>query len=207
MEMRVSEIEAKFYVARLDGLRHRIIQFGGLLSTPRHLEKNYRLDTPQGQLAAQRQVLRVRQGHGASLTLKQPGSSPEIRQEIELEIDDAERGLALLERLGYQVVVRYEKYREVFRLGQIMIMLDELPFGDFLEIEGENLEALQAAAQRLELVWERRLRLNYLELFDLLRRRYDPSPEAATFEAFQTLPRLDGRQAGLTDARAHLEEM
>jgi len=44
----------------------------------------------------------------------------------------------ILERLGYQPVFRYEKYRtEYTRTGQSgLAMIDQTPIGDFLELEG-----------------------------------------------------------------------
>ena len=42
----------------------------------------------------------------------------------------------ILEALGYYPALVYEKRRETWRLGETEIVVDELPFGLFMEIEG-----------------------------------------------------------------------
>lgn len=43
-------------------------------------------------------------------------------------------------------VQSYEKYRETYHWGDVEVVLDETPFGDFVELEGENETALKAVA-------------------------------------------------------------
>ena len=45
---------------------------------------------------------------------------------------------AILESLGFNPTLIYEKRRERWQLGETEIVLDELPFGLFMEIEGEE---------------------------------------------------------------------
>ena len=58
-----------------------------------------------------------------------------------------------LEALGYQKSGYYEKYRTTYELEEALIMLDELPFGSFLEIEGETVEQIRAVSAKLHLNW------------------------------------------------------
>ena len=58
-----------------------------------------------------------------------------------MEISSAEAGEKILAELGYRVVFRYEKYRTTFGRGTHghsggVVLLDETPIGNFLELEG-----------------------------------------------------------------------
>ena len=57
--------------------------------------------------------------------------------------------LRLFERLGFRVWFRYEKYREEFRRGDLVIAVDESPIGTFVELEGSE-EDILAMARTLE---------------------------------------------------------
>ncbi|HEY9282101.1 MAG TPA: class IV adenylate cyclase [Pyrinomonadaceae bacterium] len=120
-------------------------------------------------LDAGRCALRLRQegGRRAVLTYKErPGSEPEAikrRHEIETEVADAAAAAALLEALGYRAALVYEKRRETFQLGGAEIVLDELPFGWFVEIEGEEIDILDAE-RRLELTTAEHVHETYPEL-------------------------------------------
>ena len=94
---------------------------------------------PAETLRQRRCVLRVRVESGKSLlTFKGPvqPSPMKLREEIETVIGDGETMLRCLEALGYGVWFRYQKYREEFALGDVVIAIDETPVGVFVEIEG-----------------------------------------------------------------------
>lgn len=193
------EIEAKFYLRHLADVRRRVLAAGGRLVSPRHLERNERFDTPEGRLSAAGEVLRLRIGERVLLTHKVPLQTPERRREIEVEADNAPAARALLQALGYRVIVIYEKYREVFTLDSDQVMLDELPYGSFVEVEGSTEEAVASAGRRLGLDWARRVPSSYVELFDGLRRRLRLSFVNATFEEFASLPPITAQDLGLVD--------
>ncbi len=65
----------------------------------------------------------------------------------------------------------YEKYRTTYELDDALIMLDELPYGSFLEIEGETVEQIRDIAATLHLNWEAAIPSSYTALFESLRRR------------------------------------
>ena len=56
----------------------------------------------------------------------------------------------ILDALAYSPTLVYEKRRATWRLGATEVVIDELPFGWFVEIEGPE-EAINAAEQQLEL--------------------------------------------------------
>ena len=89
-------------------------------------------------------VLRLRRvGNKAILTYKQrfpSTSSIKHQRENETRVADAESMDEILEGLGYTPALVYEKRRETWRLRKTEIVLDELPFGLYMEIEGSEEE-------------------------------------------------------------------
>lgn len=90
----------------------------------------------------EREVLRLRRvGKKGILTFKErlPGDSS-IKHQLEDEttVGDPDAMDAILESLGFNPIMVYEKRRERWMLGNTEIVIDELPFGLFMEIEGEE---------------------------------------------------------------------
>lgn len=107
----------------------------------RMLELNIIFDTPSLHLRRKDEIIRIRRvGKLSILTYKGPSKAAryKFREELECELDDADRMQLILARLGYYPVFRYEKFREEFhRPGQPgTITIDETPIGNFLELEG-----------------------------------------------------------------------
>ena len=114
------------------------------------------------------------------------------RQEIEFQVDDFEAARRVFEALGYRVVVMYEKYRATYRLGSVLFTLDEMPYGDFAEIEDAGspdfdsaAAAIHAAADALGLNWETRITDSYLALFDSARSRLGLTARNLSFDEMQ----------------------
>src|SRR4030042_5038154 len=191
------EIEAKFGVPELEAFRARVLGAGGRVVPPRQLEQNERFDTPDGRLRRGGEVLRLRRDQQQTLTFKRALASPEIRTEIEIEVDDLDAARSLLLGLGFVPIFVYEKNREVLALDDSLVMLDELPFGTFVEIEGPSLEAIGRAAARLGLDWTRRVTRSYLSIFEGLRLRLDLASERATFADLQPAPAVLPPDLGL----------
>ncbi|NPA30901.1 MAG: class IV adenylate cyclase [Chloroflexi bacterium] len=182
------EREVKFWVRDLARIRQRLEEEGARLVQPRGHEFNLRFDTPDRALARQHRVLRLRQDRGATLTYKGPGDPRAVvaaREEIEVPIGDFAAARRLLEALGYQVVLEYEKYRTVYAWGATQVMLDETPLGAFVEIEGPAVDEIRAVAAALNLRWEHRLTASYAALFERLRGRLTPAPRHLTFAALR----------------------
>ena len=197
------EIEVKFLVRDLSTIAGRLTRLGARLTHPRVLETNLRFDTPDGALTRDRRVLRLRQDAGSVLTYKGPamiGQAVSMRQEIEFSVSDFQSARHFLEALGYQVSITYEKYRTMYALGDLVVTLDEMPFGSFIEIEGPDAESIQAAAENLHLDWEARSVASYLALFDQLCAARGLAAKNLTFAELQgveTSPRdLSLRYAG-----------
>lgn len=183
------EIEVKFALEHLSTARARVLAAGGRLLSDRMLERTERFDRPDGSLASAGIVLRLREAQDIQITYKEPSRDPLVREEISAQIVEARQGRALLSALGFEPVERYEKYREIFDLRGCQVMLDELPFGTFLEIEGPSRESIQNLAEHLGLVWGSQVNRSYLELFQELKAVWGPCPDEAVFGAFDGLPR------------------
>ncbi len=189
--MQTQEIEAKYYVLDLDRIAARLSQRGAQLLQPRTREHNLRFDTPAGDLCRRNQVLRLRQDTTATLTYK--GPSQDVggalsRTELEFTVSDPAAARSALQALGYIVVAVYEKYRATWQLGPFHIMLDELPYGNFVEIEGPDPASIQDLARQLGLDPARAARNSYLALFARLAPSLGLDPTQLTFAALHGLP-------------------
>jgi len=95
-------------------------------------------------------ALRLRRvGARVILTFKQrlpTKSSIKHQREHETEVADAEAAHAILTALGFRPALVYEKRRTRFDLGRAEIVIDELPFGLFMEIEGTEKEIARVEA-------------------------------------------------------------
>jgi adenylate cyclase class 2 len=133
------EREVKLRFADARDARAAVLECGAAPYRPRRLQQDALLDTPDGMLRAQRSALRIRQeSGGALLTFKGPvqASAMKVREEIETEAGNPDALLAVLERLGFTVWFRYEKYREEFVRDGVILAVDETPVGAFVEVEG-----------------------------------------------------------------------
>jgi len=170
------ETEIKFLIDNLPLFEKRVKDIGAVLHRARTYELNFRFDTPDQRLTKQFQVLRLRQDQSVHLAFKgaaDPSSEVSVRQEIEFEVSDPASARQFLEALGYQVTITYEKYRTTYFLGDTEIVLDELPYGNFVEIEGPDLPSIKNIAASLKLNWKDRIKLGYLTIFIQLKEKFN----------------------------------
>ena len=181
------ELEVKFYLSRRKDMEAKLSSVGPV-SAPRVHEVNLRLDTTDLSLSSTGKLLRLRQDTRARVTYKGAGSEEggaRLRQELEFTVSDFDTALALFEALGYQVYMMYEKYRTTYQLGNVEVTLDEMPTGDFLEIEGPDGESIRRAAVQLELNWEARILDSYTVLFERTRAQLGFDFRDLSFENFK----------------------
>lgn len=150
------EREVKIHVDDHAPLRPLLKEMGATYAGSEQ-EINRILDTADGSLYKHSQILRVRSTSDGVLTWKGPVAEQDpqghkMREELEVPfpLDGVETMLALLARLGYTEVLRYNKLRESWRWQGVVIALDRLDFGDFVEIEGEA-GAIERALRLLRL--------------------------------------------------------
>lgn len=182
------EVEVKFLVDDVAGWRDRLLAAGAVLIKPRVYERNVRLDTADQALLQRWQLLRLRQDTAVRLTFKGPVaedivSEAKVREELEVTVGDFDTAVLILQRLGFEPMQVYEKYRETFKLADVEVVLDEMPFGNFLELEGSE-AGIKTAVARLELDWRKRLTTNYLAIMAELKAYYDLPFDDVTFANF-----------------------
>ena len=137
---KLKEVEVKLQTPDLARVREALEAAGAALTKPRVFERNLRYNSADGSLMAAGNVLRLRQDDRAKLTYKSDMSVQSgivSRFEAEVEVSDFEIMDVILRRLGYEVALVYEKYRTTYELDGAEIVLDELPYGSFTEIEGD----------------------------------------------------------------------
>ena len=184
------EIESKFYVRDLKAVEDRLLALGAVCKIPRGFENNLRFDDPADRLGQQHQVLRLRRSEDVRLTFKGPGelhSGAVVRTELEMVVDDFDCARRFLEALGYRVVVSYEKYRAMYELDQALITLDELPYGNFVEIEVQKIEIIAGLAHRLGLRMEAAIPTSYLGLFEHVRSANKLAARNLAFDEFKDI--------------------
>jgi len=188
--MRHEEIEVKFLSEDLVIMRQRLLALGATLATPRTYEENLLFDTPDAQFRRQGRVLRLRRDQRYRLTYKEPpiqhNSDFKVMQEYEVEVSDFDQAHTILTKLGFVLALRFEKYRETFTYQEAEIVLDEVPFGTFMEIEGPR-ETIRALATALEVDFDTRLVSSYVDIFDAVCSTYKLPVTDITFEAFRSL--------------------
>jgi len=195
------ELEVKFYLSKRQAMEGKLSATGQVIA-PRVHEINLRLDTPGLDLLSTGRLLRLRQDTHARVTYKGMGSEEggaRLREELEFTTSDFATALKLFEALGYQVYLMYEKYRTTYQLGQVEVVLDEMPTGDFLEIEGPDAESIRNAAGQLGLDWDTRILDSYTVLFERTRQSLGFDFRDLSFENFKGIavtPQAMGVRAG-----------
>ncbi len=185
--METFEIEVKFYVTDLSALRERILAAGGI-STGRIFENNVRFEDANESLIQKKSLLRLRKDRSAKLTFKftPPAEDNQfkIRKELEVEVSDFSTMYHILEFLGFHKIQIYEKWRESFEINKTHLCIDEMPYGNFLEIEGEK-KNIRALAHQLGLQWEKRILPSYLKIFSIIKQKQHLDFSDLTFDNFR----------------------
>ena len=187
--MKQLETEIKFYLPDLPSIRQRIMGLGAE-SRGRFFESNIRFEDALGTLKTKKSLLRLRRDRTAKLTFKSTPPDPDtqfkIMRELEVEVSDFDTMHSILEDLGFHREQVYEKWRETLVLDHTQFCLDSMPYGNFLEIEGQKQDILYFAAQ-LGLRWDQRILLNYLHIFEILRNSLILNFSDVTFDNFKNI--------------------
>ena len=148
-----TEIEKKYRIKSEEGARLRSrLHAVGAEARGEEFEENTLYAGPG--LERGNRVLRLRRVEGRAIfTFKESMASSsgiKRRREDETAVEDADALDAILDALGYAPAVVYEKRRETWLVAGVEVVIDELPFGLFVEIEGEE-ESILEAERLLEL--------------------------------------------------------
>ena len=145
------EREIKLPYVSADAARAAVATLGATPLRPRRLQSDTLFDTPQKTLSPRGAVLRLRRDADRQfMTFKNPTDHPtlKVREEWETAVGDTTVIAAILRQLGFEPWFQYEKFREEFSYGDVVIAIDETPVGTFVEIEGGD-DSIAATAMAL----------------------------------------------------------
>lgn len=162
----MNETEVKIRLKEPEKAREMILGLGARIKA-KDTQFNSFYDTPGFDLTNSGVVLRVRlEGEKKILCFKgkkEVVNGIKSREELECFIEGNVEGI--IEGLGYELKIGYEKERETFLVEKAEIMLDRLPLmGWFLEIEGER-DRIEELLAELGLEREDRLPEGYIKLY------------------------------------------
>ncbi len=189
------ETEIKFRLDTLADVANltQCLQAAGFtLQTPRAFESNVLYDTPDRQMRARTEILRIRSyaGHWTITHKRLPDSGPgedthKHRIETETEVADGNAVAEIFLSLGLVPAFRYEKWRAEWTDGEGHCVVDETPIGNYAELEG-SAEWIDRAAARLAIAPAQYITLSYGRLFDLWRDEHHSIAKDLTFAAVVT---------------------
>lgn len=141
------EIEKKYRVSteEFSELAHELGELGA-----QFVGEDFEENTIYGgeSLARNGSVIRIRRTAERSLLTfkKRISDLADAKQQIEIEseVSDPEAVAEILAQLGIVPRLLYEKRRKTYHLRGAEVVLDELPFGLFVEIEGSIMQIKEA---------------------------------------------------------------
>ncbi|HUP45506.1 MAG TPA: class IV adenylate cyclase [Thermoanaerobaculia bacterium] len=177
------EIEIKFPLADRNELIQRLESAGATRLYPETFEDNIVLDR-RGELRTKGALLRVRKFGRYSLATYKGTLSIEggikSREEVQTGVESFELAIQLFDSLGYKPVFRYQKFREVWRVRDVEVVVDRTPIGSYFEIEGP-VDVIKAVAKDLGMSMDQAIRQTYADLYRQHRRTRGDLPENMVF--------------------------
>jgi adenylate cyclase class 2 len=177
------EIEVKFPLRDRAELLRKLQDIGASRLYAETFEDNIVLDR-RGELKTKGALLRVRKfGKYSLITYKGPMSIDagiKSREEVQTGVESFELAIQLLDSLGFKPVFRYQKFREVWRIQNVEVVLDRTPIGEYFEIEGP-IDLIRTVSSDLGMNMDQAIRQTYADLYRLARRTRSDLPENMVF--------------------------
>ena len=177
------EIEVKFPLRDRAALIRKLQDIGASRLYPETFEDNIVLDR-RGELKTKGALLRVRRfGKYSLVTYKGPMSIDggiKSREEVQTGVESFELAIELLDALGFKPVFRYQKFREVWRIQEVEVVLDRTPIGEYFEIEGP-MDLIRSISGELGMNMDQAIRQSYADLYRQARRTRSDLPENMVF--------------------------
>lgn len=147
------EYEASFTNIDKDNIRSRLKKAGAQMIYPEFLMKRYVWHFPKGH-EIKGGWIRVRQEADKitmSVKIIKDNKHIEDQKETCLTVSSFENAREIINTIGCQEIAYQESKRELWKIGQVEITIDEWPFLEpFVEIEGPNEQAVQTVAKLLD---------------------------------------------------------
>lgn len=151
----MQEIEAKILEIDIAVIQKKLESLGAKLIFSQTKLESFDFDHQKLRIRKKRHILRLRRRHGkkeGELTFKGPRGNNifKEREEVNIKVDDFDKMLLLLKRLGFFVCRYQEKLREEWEFGSCKIEIDTYPgIPTYIEIEGPAEEKIIEIAERL----------------------------------------------------------
>jgi len=148
-----TEYEATFINVNKDKIREELKLAGAVLVKPEALMRRYTFNLPKG-LEHKDKFLRVRdEGDKITMTFKiVPTGEITIdeQKEICLLVDDFNKAVEFLEMAGCQKKAYQETRRELWKIGETEITIDQWPFLEpMVEVEGQSETVVKEISEKL----------------------------------------------------------
>jgi len=180
------EKEYKFQIDNKHQIESRLREMGAVGGERVH-ELTVMYDNPDKIMEKKDGRLRIRTRkckgkEEIQISYKKPLSRAGIKQEIEYQtvVGNKEMMERIIDEMGFFPVSSYERYRTEYHIGNgkesIEISIDELPFGNYIEIEGNNIDAMRNVATRLGLNLDEHIENSYDGIFNDLERKEGKIP-------------------------------
>ena len=153
------EYEATFANINKDEIRERLKGVDAVCERSEYLQKRIPFHLPK-EKRSDNAWLRVRdEGGNVTLSLKViDGDKIENQKELLLHVDNFNTAVQLLEAIGCESKSYQETNRELWKLNDTEITIDEWPFLEpFVEIEGNSEKAVRRVAEKLGFDWDNAL--------------------------------------------------
>ena len=182
----LQEVEAKLYTPDLLIIQQSLEELGATLTKPRIFERNIRYENATATFMKKGVVLRMRQDDVARLTYKSGktvDNGISKRFEAEVEVSDFDTMDTILRLLRFEPYMVYEKYRTTYSLNNAEIVLDEMPYGNFTEIEAD-VDEIESLISRLGLDDQPRMTASYTQIFEAVNKYLGLDFDDLTFANF-----------------------
>jgi len=161
------EKEIKIPLENLDNFL-AVLNSRGAKFLGKGFQRTIRMDRDDLSLEHEKKFLRVRSGSKNVVTLKakiaKENKNIFERMEIETEIKEPDKMLAILSELGFTKQFIMEKYRAEWKYKKVDITVDEMPFGFYVELEGEE-DDIYEMAKELGLDSNNKIIVTYWDIF------------------------------------------
>ena len=153
------EYEATFPNINKDEMRERLKNAGAILVRPEFLQKRIPFYLPK-EKRSKYNFARVRdEGDKITMSFKSFGDGKiEDQKEICLTVNSFDNAVEFLKQIGCKSKSYQESKREIWKLDNVEIMIDEWPFLEpFVEIEGKSETEVKSVSEKLGFDYSRAL--------------------------------------------------